>query len=233
MDEAFLARLGHEFANPELLRRALTHSSFAHENVNSTDMERLEFLGDSVLNAATTFLLWERFPDASEGDLSKARNQLVNTACLASIGRELDLGPQLRLGKGERRTGGNEKDRILEDAVEALAGALLLDGGFEAVQAAARRWMGPRIEVLADRVTTAGSDAVQNPRNTLQELTQERWAVLPQYTVVDESGPAHAPVFKVEVRVNDELCGTGEGMNKRDAKRRAAERAVAYLVTRA
>lgn len=222
-------RLGYTFEDQKLLQRALTHSSYAHENVNAEDLERLEFLGDSLLNAATTFLLWERFPDAREGDLSKVRNQLVNTSCLADIGRELEIGPHLRLGKGERKTAGHEKDRILEDSVEALAGALHLDGGFAAVQAAARRWMGPRIEALADRVQSAGREAVQNPRNTLQELTQEKWGELPVYAVVDEAGPAHAPEFTVEVRVNDELCGVGVGSNKRDAHRKAAAQAVTHL----
>ncbi|MCO4745415.1 MAG: ribonuclease III [Proteobacteria bacterium] len=229
MSDELQGRLGYVFKDEALLARALTHRSYAHENRNTEDMERLEFLGDSVLNAATTFLLWERFPEAREGDLSKVRNQLVNTRCLADIGRELELGPHLRLGKGERRSGGHDKERILEDAVEAIAGAIHLDAGFAEVQQAARRWMAPRIEALADKVLASGRDAVQNPRNTLQELTQERWGVLPEYTVVSEEGPAHDLEFTVEVRVLEQLHGTATGPSKRDAHREAARAALRSL----
>lgn len=227
--KAVQERIGHAFGDVELLSRALTHRSYAHENDGERDLERLEFLGDSVLNAATTVLLFERFPTAPEGALSKVRNQLVNTACLADIGRSLELGPYIRLGKGERRTGGSDKDRILEDAVEAVAGALMLDGGFPKVLEAARRWMSPRIEALADQMEAGGHVVVENPRNTLQEITQERWGVLPEYEVTGETGPAHAPRFTVVVRVQDQLLGEATGPNKRSAHRMAAEQAVRKL----
>ena len=227
--ESLQGRVGYRFDDLRRLEQALTHSSWAHEHDKVQDLERLEFLGDSVFNAAVTILLWRQAPQAREGDLSRARNQLVNTERLAAVGRALDLGSAILLGKGERRSGGADKDRILEDAVEALAGAIFLDGGFDAVCAAAERWVGDSVQEVVGQLVDEGVEAVANPRNTLQEITQERWSCLPEYEVLAVDGPAHAPEFHVSVSLQGKVLGRGTGSNKRQAHRAAAVAALREL----
>ena len=212
-------RLGHRFANPALASQALTHRSFG-----TPHNERLEFLGDGLLNCAVATLLYERFPDLPEGDLSRLRAGLVNQASLSEVAQKLGLGDRLRLGEGELKSGGFRRPSILADALEALLGAVFLDGGFTAVQAA----VGP---LFADQLERAeGSPVAKDPKTALQEHLQGRRLALPRYSVLKTEGEAHDQTFIVECRV-DELgaVAEGRGMSRRAAEQSAAEAVLAQL----
>ena len=205
-------RLGHAFANADLARQALTHRSYG-----APHNERLEFLGDSLLNCAVATLLYERFPQLPEGDLSRLRAALVNQASLSEVATTLGLGERLLLGEGELKSGGFRRPSILADAVEALLGAIYLDAGFDAVRQAVGR-------ALADRLDKPeGLPLAKDPKTALQELLQGRKLSLPRYAVVRTEGEAHDQTFVVECRVEGlETTATGQG-----ASRRAAEQAAA------
>jgi ribonuclease III len=216
------ADIGHAFGDRSLLELALTHASFAHER-GGPDQERLEFLGDAVLQLGVTEWLYERFPGAREGELSRLRQRLVSTGCLASLGLRIRLGRHLRLGAGEDATGGRDRPRVLAGAVEAVLGAIYLDAGLEAAREVLRAWLGEAVEALA-----AGAPSeFKDPRSLLQEIEQARRSETPTYHVTDTSGPAHAPWFAVEVRCGDRRLGRGEGPSKREAGRLAALAALA------
>lgn len=221
---ALAERCGHAFHDRALLEQALTHRSWAHENGGENN-ERLEFLGDAVLQACSTMLLMEAFPEASEGELSRLRSRIVSTRALASVARELDVGPHLRLGVGEEATGGRRRDRVLACAVEALLGAAFTEGGFEVCPPLVERWLGRRIRTLRSQ----GDNAWKDPRSRLQELTQRLGRGTPAYRVVEMGGPAHALTFEVEVGVGDEVLGRGSGTSKRQAFRQAAQTALDAL----
>lgn len=217
MKHAQLCRqLGHDFARPELLQRALTHRSYSAEH-----NERLEFLGDSVLNCAVAKLLYERDADMPEGELSRLRSNLVNQSTLAHLAQELHLGELLRLGEGERKSAGAERPSILADALEALFGAILLDGGFAAAE---RAVLGLYVPLLAATdPATLGKDA----KTRLQEWLQGRKLPLPHYTVIGISGEAHAQTFEVECSIPKlDLVTRGVGGSRRAAEQAAA--AAAY-----
>ena len=221
--------LGHRFSDPTLLQQALTHRSFAHEN-DTHDSERLEFLGDAILQACTTHLLHERFADAQEGTLSRFRARLVNTETLADIARSLHLGPALRLGRGEAATGGDDRTSNLADATESVLGALYVDAGFGRCLEVVSGWMEEHVVNLHAAAEEHGAgDAVKDARSRLQELTQSVWREAPQYAVVDQTGPSHAPTFEVEVRVRGQLMGQASGNSKREAAHKAAAMALDAL----
>jgi len=220
-------RIGYHFEAPEHLLEALSHSSYAHEN-GGPDNERLEFLGDAVLQASSTMLLMDRFPDAREGVLSRLRSRIVSTTALAVLGRELELGSYLRLGVGEKSTGGELRDSNIACAMEAVLGAIHRDAGFDAAFRTIEALFASRIDELqAEGARTGWKD----PRSLLQELTQDRVKLAPKYTIIANGGPAHAPEFTVEVRVGKRLLGTGRGGSKRSASRAAAEVALTTLGT--
>jgi len=221
---AIAERCGHRFANEDLLAEALTHRSWAHEN-GGPDNERLEFLGDAVLQTGSTVLLMDQFPEAREGQLSRLRSRVVSTRALASVARELQLGPLLRLGVGEEATGGRKRARVLACAVEAVLGAVFVDAGYEATVAVIERLLGPRIEALAAK----GEAGWKDPRSLLQETSQKLGRGTPSYEVTETEGPAHALVFSVAVSIGDEVFGSGEGPSKRAACRLAAEQALERL----
>jgi ribonuclease-3 len=210
----------HEFADPSLLTEALTHASWSHEH-GGRDNERLEFLGDAVLQLCVTRALVASFPAAGEGELSRMRQQVVNTRALASTARGLALGVLLRLGVGEEATGGRDRDRVLAGAVEALIGAVFLDGGFPAAERVVARWTADVVASLEGR-PDGGKDA----RSLLQERIQATGGGTPTYVTVERTGPAHAPTFDVEVRVGEVALGRATGPTKREAGRRAAEQAL-------
>lgn len=226
--EGVQERLGHTFAEPDLLVQALTHSSYAHEQ-DAVPNERLEFLGDAILQAATTILLYARFPDAPEGELSRFRARLVNTEILAGIGSDLDLGAVLRLGRGEDQSGGRRKLSVLADATEAVLGALYLDAGFQVCLGVVGELLASPLETLSSVLDRDGATAWQDPRSRLQEVTQRRWQRTPRYEVVRIEGPAHDPVFEVEARLDDQVLGSGTGGSKKEASRLAAAAALAAL----
>lgn len=210
--EDFQHRLGHRFERPALLALALTHRSFSADH-----NERLEFLGDSVLNLAVSALLYERLPDMPEGDLSRVRANLVKQEALAALAADLMLAPGLRLGEGERRSGGQRRPSILADALEAVIGAVYLDAGFEAAQQLVRR-LYAKVPLNAQMTQRA-----KDPKTELQEWLQGRKMHLPVYRVVATSGQAHQQTFDVACVV-EERGWTERGLG---ASRRAAEQAAA------
>lgn len=212
--------IGYRFSNPRLLEQALTHTSYAEEFGDGADNQRLEFLGDTIVGVVVSRRLYEQMPDAPEGVLSKARSRLVSTRSLADVAREQGLGRLLRLGVGEERTSGRTKSRLLADVVEAIAGAVFLDGGLPAAEAMLLRWMSGRI---------ARSDASQSMRDfksALQEWTQARAAGRPVYELLRVTGPAHEQSFHVAVHVRGAHAGEATGGSKKEAEQNAAR--VAY-----
>jgi ribonuclease-3 len=211
--EGLEERLRLTFTDRELLGRALTHPSYSLEH-GGDDYERLEFLGDSVLAWVVATDLFESFPELPEGDLTRMKVALTSGRTLAGIGRELGLGPCLRFGRGAARE--SDRDSVLENAYEALVGALYLDAGPDAAREFVLASFGPRIE----RATILAT--VSDPKSRLQELTQRAGSGLPSYEIVDRSGPVHEPHFTASVTVAGSLLGTGEGPSKQDAQRAAA-----------
>jgi ribonuclease-3 len=218
------ARLGLA-VEPQLLERALTHRSYAYENGGLPTNERLEFLGDSVLGLVVTDALFRRHPELSEGQLAKLRAAVVNMRALAQVGRQLELGAHVRLGRGEEATGGRDKSSILADTVEALIGAAYLDSGLEAASALVHRLVDDLI------VASARLGAGLDWKTSLQELTSQAMLGVPEYTV-SESGPDHAKTFRAAAVVGGMIYGTGEGRSKKEAEAQAAEAAWSVLRTR-
>jgi ribonuclease III len=208
--------LDHDFANPELLRQALTHRSYG-----ALHNERLEFIGDAVLNCVVALALFERFPDIPEGDLSRARAHLVNRDTLAVVARRVGLGDAIRLGEGELRSGGAARASILSDTMEAVFGAVFLDGGFDA----ARRTIG---SVYADLLRDADPTVVgKDPKTRLQEWLQAKRLPVPEYAIVATTGEAHAQRFAVECRIPSlAIVATGTGSSRRVAEQDAAQTAL-------
>lgn len=219
--ERIEARLHYRFARLDLLRDALTHASVLPGS-GAAPIERLEFLGDSVLGLAVTELLVRRHPEAAEGELTMARSRLVNTNALARRAREIGLNEVIVLGKGEEKTGGRKKPSILADVFEAVLGAVFLDGGFEA----ARRV----VEHVFD-LEEEGHEpsAEEDAKTSLQELTQRLYRQLPAYQTLSVEGPDHARHFVVEVSVAGRVLGTGSGRSKRIAAQEAARQALVEL----
>jgi ribonuclease III len=214
--------IGHHFADPELLRRALTHRSHgAFHN------ERLEYLGDSVVNCVVALELYHRFPRLSEGELSRLRAHLVNQQSLALSAQQFAIGERLLLGEGELKSGGARRPSMLADAVEAIIGAAFLDGGFEAARRVVRALLGKALDTIDPAVS--GKD----PKTMLQEYLQARKLALPQYAVVATRGEAHEQQFQVECVVPELGIRTrGEGASRRGAEQEAARQAY-ELATRA
>jgi ribonuclease-3 len=213
--------LGHAFRDAELLRTALTHRSAANES-GATHYERLEFLGDAVLGLAAAEWLFETLPDEPEGRLARFKSYVVSTRALAEWARELELGAVLVLGAGEERSGGRDKQSLLADALEAVLGAVYLDGGLPAVREVVRPW-------LAVSVGRGPQLARQEAKTVLQEALQSRGEPLPEYRLVDELGPPHERTFRVECWMGERLLGVGEGGTKKAAERAAAEQALETL----
>jgi ribonuclease III len=216
--------LGHRFARPELLERALTHSSRSYEDGDdSRGNERLEFLGDAVLGLVISELLMEQQPSADEGALSRLRADLVNATALAERARALGLDAHLRLGRGEEQSGGRGKARLLSGVFEAVLGALYLDGGLAVVHALVVREFGASLR--------AAPSALGDPKTQLQELLQARGLGVPVYATTASRGPAHAREFEVEVHSGERVMGSGCGRTKRQAEQEAARAALALLAS--
>lgn len=217
-------RLGYRFKDRDIFVEALTHSSYANEHRGESirPNERLEFLGDAVLDLLVSDMLIADRPDASEGELSKTRSLLVSETSLSAIGSALGLGPLLRLGKGEELSGGREKKSLLADAFEAVLGAVYLDGGLEAARRLVEAHFCP---VLAEPGLLGRRDF----KTFLQELCQGRGLGLPVYRVVEEEGPDHAKTFRVDLVVDGVRRGTGTGRNKKEAEQDAARIALDHL----
>jgi len=220
-------RIGHHFSDPELLRRALTHSSLANETrpgqtTTLSDNEQLEFLGDSVLGFLIAEALVRRFPDFREGQLSRHKAHLVSAAHLHGVARRLDLGAYLELGRGEEMSGGRAKKTLLVDALEAVIAALYLDGGVEPVREFVNTHVLDAPPAWDEDAGTDIQPAITNFKSALQELAQSRGLPQPRYAVVRERGPEHLKTFTVEVRVGKDWSGQAEGRTKKVAAQRAA-----------
>ncbi len=218
-------RLGHTFKQPELLTEAFRHSSYVNELSDSDlrDNERLEFLGDAVLDLAISDILMELFQDSKEGDLSKYRATVVNEGGLCRVAKELGLGEYLMLGRGEEMSLGREKTSILANAVEALLGALYLDAGFEKTKDIVHKLFLP----LLGKIDTG---RVPNDyKSQLQEYTQGMYKTRPEYVLVEESGPAHDKTFKVALRLDGKIMAEAEGKSKKEAEQKAAKEALPCL----
>jgi len=208
--------------DPELLVVALTHRSYAYEHPGSEHSERLEFLGDSVLGLAVTVMLFRRFPDIPEGDLARRRASLVSTLALAEIARRIELGPWIRLGRGETLTGGDDKASILADTLEAIIGAAYLSAGPDAARDLVLRLVEPLMED-PDRFGIA-----MDPKTALQEMSVARGLTAPRYHV-EGAGPDHARTFTATVDVGGEVMGEGHGSSKKAAESAAAIAAIERL----
>jgi len=217
-------RLGLKFNDLLILSRALTHRSYLNEHPEALeDNERLEFLGDAVLDFIVAAWLYHHFPEMPEGDLTRMRSALVHTEQLAHFARKIDLGRAVRLGKGELQAGGRERPTLLCDTFEALVGAIYLDQGLEAVEA----FLKPFLEEAAEEVIA--HHRIEDPKSLLQEWAQSQGFQAPRYVTRNVYGPDHAKVFEVEVLVNGQVCGYGSGSSKHAATKAAARDAIRRL----
>lgn len=212
--------LGYTFSDPDLLQRALSHRSVGRDN-----NERLEFLGDSILNHVVAEAIFSRFPDAREGEMSRMRASLVKGATLAEVAREFELGDYLVLGSGERKSGGHRRDSILADALEAIAGAMLLDSDYATTRERLLDWFDSRLQGLSGK-------PVKDPKTRLQEFLQGRGGKLPQYALLSTRGAGHEQVFTVSCRLPGlSIESQAEGSSRRAAEMLAAEAALAEVET--
>ena len=234
-DERLMERLGYQFREPRLLDRALTHSSaipelraargedIAFTGSEVQDNERLEFLGDAVLELLTSEFLLKHFPEWSEGQLSKSRARIVNAHSLEIAARALGLGEHLRLGRGEEKTGGRDKPALLADAFEAVVAAIYLDGGLEPARELLRKTVFLQVTENGDRISES------DRKSALQEFLQGKGGQLAEYRLAGESGPDHQKTFMVEVWVKGERRSSAEGSTKKEAEQRAARSALEQL----
>jgi ribonuclease-3 len=211
------AAIGHSFRDPALLAHALVHSS-AREEAGGRDNQTLEFLGDAVVGLAVSDLATRTHPTLDEGALTRLRASVVNASSLAAVARTLGLGRFLTLGKGEEKSGGRDKERILAACYEAVVGAAFCDGGYGVARTLVERHLGALV---------AAGNTAHDFKTALQELAQERAGGTPTYRLVDEQGPAHARRFTVEVVLRDRVLARGSGANRKEAEQEAARTAIA------
>lgn len=221
---AFLQRVGLPFKDKLILARALTHRSYVNEHPEALeDNERLEFLGDAVLDFLSGAWLYNRFPEMDEGSLTRMRSALVRTEQLAEFARQIELGRAMRLGRGEVAAGARDRDVLLCATFEALIGALYLQSGIEAT----RKFISPFLEKAAQ--TLIADPALFDPKSRLQEWSQAQHYGLPHYVTVQSSGPDHLRLFEVEVYINGQVYGRGSGPSKQAAARSAAQNALDFI----
>lgn len=220
-------RIGYHFQDRGLLRQALTHKSHSNEQTELVvHNERLEFLGDAVLELVVSDWIYRHYPAISEGGLTRIRAEVVSEKGLAEIARKLDLSAGLLLGKGEERSGGRNKSSLLSNALEALCGAVYEDGGFAQAYAVLERFLVPEIEHCAH--IRYGSDY----KTCLQERLQELYGELPVYVVSETSGPDHERIYTMEVRMQEQLLASGSGTSKKAAEQKAAAAALDHALLR-
>jgi ribonuclease-3 len=220
MSDQLQTNLGYEFKRHSLLKHAITHASFVHEQKLevSESNERLEFLGDAVLELCVSDFLYHRYPDMSEGDMTKKRASLVCEPCLAGLARNLDLGNFVLLAQGEVAEGGREKDSILSDVMEAILGAIFLDGGIDEARALISRLYEP----IADKESKQAKDY----KSALQEYLQKKSQETAAYEIVKEEGPPHKMIFTAQVKHKGKVLGKGKGGSKKFAEQEAAKMAL-------
>jgi ribonuclease-3 len=224
----FMEKIGYRFYEPELLYNALCHSSYAHEqkqrgrkDVESN--ERLEFLGDAVIDLLLAEYLYLEFPEASEGVMAKVKAAIASEEALAQIARDINLGRYMFLGRGEEVSSGRERDSLLADMLEAVVAAVYIDGGLTAVKKVFLSYFAKYAkEVVEGKI-------VFDYKTSLQEITQARYRKLPEYVLVNEKGPSHMKKFTVELRLSGKLIAVGEGPSIKEAEKEAARRAIEKL----
>jgi ribonuclease-3 len=217
-------RLSLTFTNLSLLTRAMTHRSYVNENSNAVeDNERLEFLGDAVLDFVVGAWVYHHCPEMAEGDLTRMRSALVRNEQLGEFARQLDLGRAMRMGRGETNSGGRDRDSLLGSTFEAVIGAIYLDAGLPKVE----RFMEPLLDGVRERVMMRSE--IYDPKSRFQEWAQSEKLGTPRYVTVASSGPDHAKIFEVEVRIQDRVYGRGKGSNKQIAAQVAAQTALETL----
>lgn len=218
-----LNKLNYQFRDLSLLEKALTHRSYAVEigKPAGIDNERLEFLGDAVLDLVISDLLWRAYPEEQEGPLSHRRAALVSEGSLAVVGQELGLSELLMLGKGERLSGGAMKPRLVASALEALIGAIYLDSNYEEAFRVVAQFFQQRVQTQGNE-----QDYRKDYKTRLQELIQKELLQTPTYELVEESGPPHDRSFKVNVRISERVLASGEGKSKKQAEQNAAQTAL-------
>ena len=217
--------LGYTFNNQSILKESITHKSYAHEKKTSISScnERMEFLGDSVLELIISEYLFTTYTKYTEADLSKIKAYIVQESSLAETAKKLDIGSYLLLGKGEEITGGREKPSLLADAFEAVLSAIYIDGGLENAREFVLDNLSHKVEKLA------ANQFIFDFKTELQEAVQARYGILPKYITHNEEGPEHKKVFEVEVYIKDDLFGSGKGRTKKAAAQKAAEAALAKI----
>ncbi len=211
---ALEAELGYTFRDRALLETALTHPSYGGDH-NVTSYQRLEFLGDAVLELSTSRILYERYPALGEGQLTRLRSMLVREETLSEVARAWAVGPLIRLSAGEEKSGGADKPSILSDVCEAVLAAVYLDGGMDAAFALV-------IRMLESHLPDEGNPDALDAKSRLQEVLQHRGDPSPDYELIEQGGPAHQPVFRVRAMLKGEMIGEGSGQNKRAAQQQAA-----------
>ena len=222
--QTLIKRLGIEFSDIFLLTRSLTHRSYLNENPEAIeDNERLEFLGDAVLDFLVGAWLYNRFPEMAEGNLTRLRSGLVRTEQLAEFGNQLGLGNAMRLGRGEAESGGRQRMALLCATFEAFIGAYYLDAGIDAVS----EFLNPLLDSVATQLLITGK--IQDPKSKLQEFVQAEGNGAPRYNTISATGPDHAKVFEVEVLINGKKYGHGVGRSKQAAAKAAAREALTIL----
>ncbi|MGD9807638.1 MAG: ribonuclease III [Deferribacterales bacterium] len=221
--ESLEKRLGYSFSDRSIVLEALTHRSYAHEKKNKQNYERLEFLGDAVLQLIVTEYLLDRYKDYDEGLLSKLRGYFVSEGFLSKVAIELKLGEYILLGKGEKASGGKYKESLLCDIFESVVAAIYLDGGYDFARQIIITHFGSRID--EDISNCSFVDA----KSELQKISQRKYGSLPEYTVLDEKGPEHDKIFVVRVEVQDLVCEKGIGKTKKSAEKDAAKNALKAL----
>lgn len=214
-------RIEYTFNKVKFLEEALTHPSYANDNQQRYNNERMEFLGDAVLSVVSAEYLYNKYPDMTEGELSKLRAYLVCTQSLSNFAREIDLGEYLLLGKGEEKMGGKDRDSNLENAFESLIAAIYLDGGMEPAKKHILRFL--------DRDVDTHKILFKDYKTTLQEIIQQNKDETLNYVIVREEGPDHDKTFEAEVHLNSNVVGRGEGRSKKQAEQEAAKEALSLM----
>lgn len=216
--------IGYKFKNKQLLLEALTHKSYANENRLKYNNERLEYLGDSIIDFAIAYILYQQFTNSSEGLLSRLRAALVNEKELSKIARSIHLNEYIILGKGERLTSGNEKDSILSDAYEAVIAAIFLDSNMNNVLKILKKHFKEELENITSQ------DMIRDYKTAILIFCQEKYRVAPTYELLNQTGPDHNCIFEVRIIINGSECGRGKGKTKKEAEQQAAREAIFNIV---
>lgn len=218
-------KIGLNFSDERILLKAITHKSYAYEKGTESN-ERLEFLGDALLNLIVTEFLYQNFPELEEGAMSKIKAGLVGIETLYKIGKKLSIGEYLLLGKGEEKTAGRKKKRLIGSAVEAIIAGIYIDKGFEKTKETVIRWIKP-----FTRNIKKGKDVSRDWKSSLQEIVQKYKGILPEYKVVKEMGPPHNRKFRVELWIGGEKLSSATGNSKKEAQQKAAKYALKKIST--